>query len=225
GASLLPRADCGRLPSVRRCRMAGPVLCHEGAAGLFLPPAAHNRRQPCRGRAGQAFVLRFCIISPRRGTPAAQRSRAVRVQPLDPDRPFARASRRLAVAPVYEASCRIVRDSVGRRARRWRAVLRPRGDTLSRAARRRRFLQLLVLLLRPGGVHGPARLNAIPPAAVWLALVAPSLFIVHKYSGAGGAAAYAAVAAVALAAAPRLPVPRSPRVRLTVAIGTIAVVM
>ena len=68
-------------------------------------------------------------------------------------------------------------------------------------------------------------MNAIPPAAVWLALVAPSLFIVHKYIGAGGAAAYAALAAVALAAAPRLPVPRSPRVRLTVAIGTIAVVM
>jgi len=65
-------------------------------------------------------------------------------------------------------------------------------------------------------------LNAIAAGSVWLALVAPSLLIVHTYSGTTGAAAYAALAAVAVAAAPRLPVPRSRRVRVAVAIGMVA---
>jgi len=68
-------------------------------------------------------------------------------------------------------------------------------------------------------------LNTIAAAAVWLALVAPSLFIVHKYSGTAGAAAYAAIAALAVAAAPRLPIPRSRRGRRTVAVATIAVIV
>jgi len=68
-------------------------------------------------------------------------------------------------------------------------------------------------------------LNANAAAAVWLALVVPSLYIVHKYGGTGGAAAYAALAAGAVAAAPHLPVPRSRRVRLAVAVVTIAVVV
>src|SRR5262245_44918259 len=128
------------------------------------------------------------------------------------------------MAALSEASWRERRHAGSRGARRRSAVLRPRGHTLSRAARRRRFLQLLVFLLRPGSVHGSARLNPIAAAAVWLALVAPSLFIVHKYSGTPGAAAYAAIAALAVAAAPRLPVPRSRRSRRTVSAATFAVV-
>ena len=68
-------------------------------------------------------------------------------------------------------------------------------------------------------------MNAIAAAAVWLALVGPSLFIVHKYSGTAGAAAYAALAAAAVAAAPHLPVPRSRRVRFALAAVTMAVVV
>ena len=68
-------------------------------------------------------------------------------------------------------------------------------------------------------------MNATAAAAVWLALVGPSLFIVHKYSGTAGAAAYAALAAAAVAAAPHLPVPRSRRIRFALAGVTMAVVV
>jgi hypothetical protein len=68
-------------------------------------------------------------------------------------------------------------------------------------------------------------LNATAAAAVWLALVGPSLFIVHKYIGTVGAAAYAALAAAAVAAAPHFPVPRSRRVRVAVAIVSVAAVV
>ena len=68
-------------------------------------------------------------------------------------------------------------------------------------------------------------MSALALAAVWLVLVAPSLFIVDKYLGAAGATVYAATAAVAVWTAARLPVPRTPRLRLTLAIGAIVCVV
>src|SRR6476659_9234717 len=41
-------------------------------------------------------------------------------------------------------------------------------------------------------------------AALWIALVIPSSFVVQKYAGSAGAIAYAAVAAAAVARAPEL---------------------
>jgi hypothetical protein len=67
-------------------------------------------------------------------------------------------------------------------------------------------------------------LSATAAAAVWLALVAPSLFIVHKYAGSSGAAGYAALAATAVIAAPRIRVTGSARGRLALAIGAFAVI-
>ena len=62
-------------------------------------------------------------------------------------------------------------------------------------------------------------------AALWLALVGPSLFIVQKYTGGAAAAAYALIAAVAVVVTPRIPVPASRRARTSAAVVTLLLVV
>lgn len=60
---------------------------------------------------------------------------------------------------------------------------------------------------------------------MWLALVLPSLFVVHKYAGWLAAVAYAIAAWLAVAFRARIPVPRSPRAIRAAAAATLAILI
>jgi len=60
--------------------------------------------------------------------------------------------------------------------------------------------------------------------ALWIALVVPSSFVVHKYGGSAGAIAYALVAAAAVARAPELPARVSDRTVFRFALITLVLV-
>jgi hypothetical protein len=59
-------------------------------------------------------------------------------------------------------------------------------------------------------------------ASLWLSLVAPSLFVVHKYTGRSGMAAYLVGSALCVWLIPRLPVPRTARAKTVWALLTLA---
>jgi hypothetical protein len=62
-------------------------------------------------------------------------------------------------------------------------------------------------------------------ASLWISLVGPSLFVVHKYAGRPGLAAYLVGSALCVWLIPRLPVPRTARAKTSWALLTLAAVV
>ncbi len=75
----------------------------------------------------------------------------------------------------------------------------------------------------------PASLTRALPrwwrASLWISLVGPSLFVVHKYAGRPGLAAYLVGSALCVWLIPRLPVPRTSRAKTAWALLTFAAVV
>jgi hypothetical protein len=61
--------------------------------------------------------------------------------------------------------------------------------------------------------------------ALWASLAVPSVFVVHKYGGWLSVLIYVVLSAGAVAVAPRVPLPRSPRARLNLALGIFALLI